>query len=246
LKKLIFYIIIFATVCIASDSLLKYSIKHEIDNQSPYYLSFASIGANLLESRLDCWAKIKTVSTNAEMDQALLKILLHMNLPGDTNNFLHQSNADALLTQYNLNYNNQNYLFSVQTNKIEDESYFLMTAINCQNDKQLQNDEKRLKTLLDCTSYYRYKGSIDIQPDYDGLEKLLQIVLKNLKADNYDIYRDGKVISMTGFSSILERENLAMVEIAGKKSNLQAAIRRNNKANTTEVYLGFPLLLNDY
>ena len=75
MKKCVYYICIFIILCFFGDSAIKYSIAQQIENQSPYCLSFASIGANLLESRLDSWAKIKTVKTFAEMDQELKKIL---------------------------------------------------------------------------------------------------------------------------------------------------------------------------
>jgi len=245
MKKVFFYIIIFVIICFSGDSALKYSIGKEIDSQSPYYLSFASIGANLLESRLDCWAKIRTVTTNEERDQALIKILNHLNLPASQNDFLHQENQETMITQYDLHYNNQNYFFLLQTNKANKESYFLMTAISTREDQQMRNDEMKLKEIMDCKSYYLYKGLINARPDYTGQEELLKVVMKNLNAETNDVYRDNKVISMTGFSSKLEQNKNYEVDIEGNKSNVQAAIR-NNKEGKTEIYLGFPLLLNDY
>lgn len=245
MKKVFFYIIIFVIICFSGDSALKYSIGKEIDSQSPYYLSFASIGANLLESRLDCWAKIRTVTTNEETDQALTKILNHLNLPASQSDFLHQENEETMITQYDLQYNDQNYFFLLQTNKADKESYFLMTAINTREDKQIQEDEMKLKEIMDCKSYYSYKGLINARPDYTGQEELLKVVMKNLDAKANDVYRDSKIISMTGFSSKLDLNKNYEVDIDGTKNNVQAAIR-SNKEGKTEIYLGFPLLLNDY
>ena len=245
MKKVIIYIIIFAIICFSSDCALKYSMGKEIENQSPYYLSFASIGANLLESRLDCWAKIKTISNNDEMNQALLKVLNHLDLPADENKFLHQENNEITMVQYNLCNNNQSYYFVIQTNKTVNVSHLLMTVIDKKSDEKLRQDEKRLKEILDCTVYYQYQGLINARPDYAGQEELLQIMLDNLGADIHDIYHDGKIISITGYSPLMGR-NIIPVTVGGKSCNVQVSIRRNDKENSTEVYLGFPLLLNDY
>jgi len=245
MKKAIMYLIVFVIICYYSESALKYTMGKEVDNQSPYYLSFASIGANLLESRLDCWAKIKTISSEEEMNQSLLMILNHLNLPADENEFLHQENKEILLTQYDLNYNNQNYYFMLQTNKIQKDSHLLMTVINKQNDQLLRQNEKKLSELFKCTAYYQFKGSIDARPDYAGQEELLNVVMQNLQADTKNVYRDGQIISITGFSPRLS-QNIIPVNVAGDECNVQTAIRRNSKENKTEIYLGFPLLLNDY
>ena len=49
---------------------------------SPYYLSFASIGAISLESRLDCWAKIKYRLEEDELEQRLLEIVRALDIDG--------------------------------------------------------------------------------------------------------------------------------------------------------------------
>ncbi|MFA7078650.1 MAG: YwmB family TATA-box binding protein [Syntrophomonas sp.] len=245
MKKTIIYITIFAIICFSSDCALKYSMGKEIENQSPYYLSFASIGANLLESRLDCWAKIKTTSNNEEMNQALLKVLNHLDLPAEQDKFLYQENNQITAVQYDLCNNDQKYYFMIQTNKTVNASHLLMTVIDKKSDKKLRQDEQRLKEILDCTVYYQYQGSINARPDYAGQEELLQIMLKNMDADIHDIYHDGKIISMTGYSPSIGR-NIAPVTVGRKSCNVQTSIRRSDKENKTEVYLGFPLLLNDY
>ncbi len=243
MKRAIFYIFLFVIICYYSELTLNNSIGQELNNRSPYYLSFASIGANLLESRLDCWAKIKTITSAEEMNQTLLTILNHLDLPADKNEFLHQETEELLLTQYNLNYNNRNYYFMLQTNKLQKESYLLMTLVNNQDDQQLLQTEKKLNELFACKSYYRFKGVINAWPDNTGQEELLNIVMQNLDAATINIYRDEQMVSMTGFSSSLR---YIPVDIAGTKCNVQTAIRRNNAENKTEIYLGFPLLLNDY
>lgn len=245
MKKAIVYLTIFVIICFLSDSALQYSLGEEIDNQSPYYLSFASIGANLLESRLDCWAKIKIAPTNKELDQALQKILLYLKLPADEKEFLHQENNDIIISQYELSKDGLSYLIILQTNKADQESHFLMTAISLTGDIKLRNDEKKIKELLDCNSYYSYKGSIDARFDNLGQEELLRVVMKCLKAEVNDVYQQNQLISMTGFSPAL-KSKIPPLKVAGKNCNVQGVIRSNPKENRSEIYLGFPLLLNDY
>jgi len=245
MKKLINYITIFVIICFLSDSALQYSLGEEINNQSPYYLSFASIGANLLESRLDCWAKIKTASTNQELDEALLKILQYLELPANEKEFLHQETNDTMISHYELSNNGQRYQFVIQTNKTDHKSHFLMTAISSTGDLQLRKDEEKLRKVLDCKSYYLYKGSIDTRLDNAGREELLSVAMKCLKAGANDVYRQDSLISMTGFSPTLKTK-ISPVEVAGKNCNVQGAIRNSQNGKSSEIYLGFPLLLNDY
>lgn len=55
-KKFLFYLSLFTMLIIIGDYGIDYTIAKQINNKSPYYLSFVSIGANSLESRMDCWA----------------------------------------------------------------------------------------------------------------------------------------------------------------------------------------------
>ncbi len=102
-----------------------------------------------------------------------------------------------------------------------------------------------MQEILDCTIYYQYRGSIDTRPDYKGQEELLKIMFTNLDADITSLYKDGKIISMTGYSSSIAQK-MPAVKMDNKLSNVQAAIRTDYKQNKTSIYLGFPLLLNDY
>jgi len=246
IKKPFGYLIFFVIICFLSNIAIQNRIGKEFDKRPPYYLSFASVGANLLESRLDCWAKIKTVSNNEEVDRALLKVLNYLDLPAEQNKFLHQESREAITTQYELHHKDQYYLFILQTNKTNNESYLLVTATSPKDDLQLRKDEKKLKALLNCKSYYLYKGSINARPDIQGQQDLLQIVMKCLHAQTNEVFNNQKMVSMTGFSPNLENIDINPVKVAGRNCNVQAAIRTNDKENKSEIYIGFPLLLNDY
>lgn len=243
MKKCIYYISIFIILCIFGDSAIKYSIAQQIEDQSPYYLSFASIGANLLESRLDSWAKIRTVKSFAEMDQELIEILTMLDLPIKQSDFIHQEKDEQKILRYDLVYDEQSYIFTLQTNA--EGTYFLLTSISSQNDQKLRQIEKILARVLHCKSYFQYKGNIAACPDSAGREKIASVILKCLKAQQTDSYEDNNLLSITAFSPELENE-IDTIELAGQRYNLQIAICSNNSNNQSLVYLGFPLLLNDY
>ena len=52
-------------------------------------------------------------------------------------------------------------------------------------------------------------------------------------------------MNIAAFSQNMEKQ-VETVDLAGKHYNLQIAFRSDNIKNCSFVYLGFPLLLNDY
>lgn len=242
MRRILSYLCLFIILCFMADAGIKYSIARQIDDQSPYCLSFASIGANLLESRLDCWAKIKTVKTYADMDQQLSEILALLDLPINEQDFQHQKQNGTQILRYKLNHNNHNYLFIIQTDSAD--SYCLITAIS-KDDQQLREDEQKLKQALNCKSYYHYQGVIRANLDKSDQEKLILVMIKSLQAQKVDEYENGNIISVTGYSRKLEPVAEA-VQVGDKTYNFQLAFCRNRETNQTDIYLGIPLLLNDY
>lgn len=242
LKKGIIYLVLFAIFCLFGNSYLEYCVAQQSKNQSPYYLSFASIGANLLESRLDCWAKINTGKSTEELDQILLQLLNHLKLPADPNEFLREENNDTITVEYILNLSELNFDFLLQTNKAGDNSNLLVTVIDKGDDRQIQHYEEQMKKLYKCTTYYHYQGVINARPDTEGQQELLKIMLANLHATPNNMYNQGPMSSVTGYSPWLKQDS---VTVSGQPCNLQAAIRAGNDGKTS-VYLGTPLLLNDY
>ena len=100
LKKLFIYLILFGALIIICDYGINYTVAKQIDNKSPYYLSFASIGANSLESRLDCWATIRTSSSNADLEKYLFDIVSNLSLPFGKNNLLVFTSGDTVSINY--------------------------------------------------------------------------------------------------------------------------------------------------
>lgn len=243
MKQIFYYIGFFILFCFLGNTAVQYSIARQIDERSPYCLSFASIGANFLESRLDCWAKIRLAKTFSEMDQELINILTTLSLPVQKQNFQHQEHDGKKILRYEMVCNQQYYLFTLQNES--DATYFLMTSVSKQDDKRMRQTEKLLRKTMDCKSYWRYKGVIPTRLDAEGRRKYAGILLKCLKAKEIDNYEDANLDSVAAYSTQLAGEYEA-VEVAGKQYNLQTALHSDTADNQTYVYLGFPLLLNDY
>lgn len=241
LRKTIAYLVIFAIIYFCSDSYLKYCIAEQSKNQTPYRLAFASIGANLLESRIDCWATINTDGSLEELDQILLQLLNHLDLPAQSNRFLHREEHDIITVEYNLILPDMKYSFLLQTDKRGNNSDILVTAVD-REDERLCLLEGKLQQVHDFTVYYQYKGIMEARPDATGREELLEILFTNLDAISSSSYKDGAMLSMAGHSKSVHTKPII---VSGKPINIQAAIRINNE-NKTEVKIGTPLLLNDY
>lgn len=243
MKKMLIYIIVFILLCYLAEAGINDSMAKQIDNQSPYCLSFASIGANLLESRLDCWAKINSADTFEEMDQELIKILDILDIPVDHQAFNHLSDEGKLTLRYQAAKAQSNYMITLQTEK--QATYFVLTAVSPNDDLTLRADEKKLKNKYKCRSYFQYKGIIEACPDKNGRKSILQVICKCLKAQESVCYEEGDLISMAAFSPVLKGK-YDQVLLAGKAYNIQIAISNDSNKNQSYVYLGIPLLLNDY
>lgn len=237
------YIAVFIIFCYLANTGIKNSIARQIDNRSPYYLSFASIGANLLESRLDCWAKIKTVKNFNELDQELVKILVLLKLPVEESSIQHRQDQDKLIASYQGAKGNTKYHIQLQSDKHT--TYFLLTAISQQDDILLRADEKLLKQHYQSKSYFQYQGIVQACPDQSGQQKMLYVMGKCLHVRQSDIYKADDLVSIAAFSPQLARDYEG-VELAGKTYNLQMAIHSDSSKNQSYVYLGIPLLMNEY
>lgn len=246
MKKAIMYIIIFCFLCFISEQGINYSLGNQIKNQSPFYLSFSSIGANLLESRMDSWAKINLTYTSKELDENLIHILEHLQLPIDRYKFVHKHHDYANELQYNCQKNDISYSFSLQSDKGLKETYYLITVTTGEKkDRELKNIQITLQKLMNFRCYYLYTGEINNIYDITSQKRLLSSVMKELNARKIEEYHDDQVISMTGFSRAL---GLGIQPVKGmeKRYNLQVAIRSNNQLSTTTVYIGTPLILGNY
>ena len=178
------------------------------------------------------------------MDEELIEILTYLDLPTDKNKFLHHQEKNSLQVKYQISGNGQENLFTIQTSPADNETHFLLTSISSQDDLKIKQNSEKLKRKLSAKSYFTYKGAIPLRTESNANEQLLQVIMKCLNAEVKDVYKFEGTTSMAGYSPLIKKQVIE-VTAGTSKYNVQAAIKGEDK-NKTFVYLGFPLLLNNY
>jgi len=247
LKKFLLYIIIFAALCSLGNYSIDYTLGKHIENRSPYYISLASVGAVFFESRMDSWSKIERPYSPEELEAVMASILQELNLKVSSDKFIHEKTGNQNILRCNVDNGSRRYQFILESDQNFKETYIILTCISGSKSYDLYEVEEKLTQLLDFdwNFYYLYTGIIGDIIDYKSQEKVLDVVLKNLKARKLETYKDGKITSVTAYSSILE-EKVSSVKVKGKKCNIQAAVRADFTEEKTYVYIGSPLILGDY
>lgn len=245
MRKVILYILIFACFCGLIELSVNYSLGKQIENQSPYCLSFSSIGANLLESRIDSWAKIKTASSSKQLDQHLINILEHLQLPIDSHKFKHTDNNAINSLEYECQKADETFQFILQSDENQKETYILISITAKPDSTNLSLYEKKLKNILNCKCYYLCTGYIDYNLGQESQLELLKLVLKQMDAKLIDTYQEKNTTSITAFSKVLA-DNVKPVNSGLNRVNMQAAMRCNTIEHRTYIYIGSPIILGEY
>jgi hypothetical protein len=243
MKKVMLYLISFAFFCALIELSVNYSLGQQIEKQSPYSLSFSSVGANLLESRLDSWAKIKTASSASELDHYLVDILEKLQLPVRNHDFKHTTNKNIKSLEYKCQKSSETFQFILQSDQEQNKTDIFISIISQQPSDRLMVYERQLKQILDCTCYYLYSGYIDYNLEPASQKELLSLVLKKMEAQPIDIYQEKNVTSITAFSPILKTRP---VNAGLSQVNLQTAMRCNRLEHRTYIYIGSPIILGEY
>jgi len=246
LKKSLIYILTFILLCSTSNYSIDYVLGKQIEKQSPYYLSFASIGAIYLESRLDCWAKIRTSSSQQELQDYLCHILQSLDLALDQKCLSLNRTEYATILNYRQARPKQALFVTIKSDNRLNESYFLLSIVS-QDKKCIMSDyEPRLNRNigLKWQYYYLYQGEIPYLIAEKSKPELISVVLKNMQARKVEGYEYNGMASLTAYSPALEK-TVPALSINGKKYNLQVAISNNNDKAKTDIYIGSPLILGD-
>lgn len=246
MKKIILYVLTFIVVCSVTSYGIDYTVGQSLQNQSPYYLSFASIGANSLESHLDTWAKIKTSSTEEELESYLFNILRSLNLPADQNNFKSLINENKIILDYELSVEKSSFKIILESDEKLKETYFIISIID-EDINNLKGYSNKLNNIigLKWKTYYKHYGVLELVVDGKSSQKLIEVMMKNLQAENVNIYSDGKTCSATGYSKLLERV-VPPTKINNENVNVQIAVQIDESKKQTNIIIGSPLILGNY
>lgn len=244
MKRALFSIVFFILLCFLGNHTIDYTMGRHIENRSPYSLAFASIGAISLESRLDCWAKLKANSTENELHKYMQKLTSILGIEYQLENVLIHSSPDIREIEYSITQEDIEYYLAVQTTA--GETHFIVSA-ETNKESSLSQIRKKLDSLgiLEWHDYYLYKGEIENTFDESGITRLADIVMKNLQAQTLDTYHEGMSFSSTGYSKELEGK-VKTIWVDGKRYNLQLAFYSSPSQEKTYVYIGFPLIVGNY
>ena len=247
LKKIIYYLLIFIILITIGDYGINYSIARSIDNKSPYYLSFASIGANSLESRMECWATIRKPSSAEELKKRLIQILNCLDLPADENKFVLFTDNNSILLNYLLAEADLQGYFCLETDLKKEETYLVISLVDSGNRRELSNNEKNLKLIpgVKWQFNYLYTADLDYMVTLDSHRALLEVISKILEVKVMNVYQQENMTSMAGYSPVIMHKGQQSA-INHEIYNFQAAIRNSSTDKKTYIYIGSPLILDDY
>ena len=247
LKKIIYYLLIFIILITIGDYGINYSIARSIDNKSPYYLSFASIGANSLESRMDCWATIRRPSSTEELKKILIQILNSLDLPADENKFVLFTDNNSILLNYLMADADFQGYFCLETDLKKQETYLVISLVDSGNRRELSNNEKNLKLIpgVKWQFNYLYTADLDYMVTLDSHRALLEVISKILGVKVMNVYQQENMTSMAGYSPVIMHKGQQSA-MSDEIYNFQIAIRNSSADKKTYIYIGSPLILDDY
>ncbi|WP_054693598.1 YwmB family TATA-box binding protein [Syntrophomonas palmitatica] len=241
MKKVIYYILFFIFICLIGNVY----IQRQLELQSPYSLSFASIGAISLESRLDCWAKLNTESTVTELRQEMKKILSCLQLPINTGSIQTKKEGIINTVQYNIAHKKAHYYICLKSDPVLKETHYVITVKSTAREFQARNIEEKLNGHpgLKWQYYFLRSGRLKEKIGTDSYLTVLSAILKKFKASDVKQYSQGQMMVVTAYSPVIGTDAL---DIGGSKCNLQAAVRTDEIEHKTYIYIGSPLIIADY
>lgn len=247
MKRAFFSIILFILLCFLGNHTVDYTMGRQIENRSPYHLAFASIGAFSLESRVDCWAKLRTSSTESEMKKYMQTLASNLNLEYQPDKVLIHSSEQSLEMEYSTILNGINYYLALQSNTDHEETHFIVCAETIEQGKSIPPVRERLENIviLEWHDYYLFKGELKNTFDEAGTSRLAGVVMKNLDAETIENYHEGMTYSSTGYSKSLAKD-IRHIWSEGQRYNVQVAFYSSPSQNKTYVYIGFPLIVGNY
>ncbi|MDR1615742.1 MAG: YwmB family TATA-box binding protein [Syntrophomonadaceae bacterium] len=231
------YLLAFVLLATIGINVADYAMGLEDYNKTPYQQAFSSIGANSLEFRLDCWAKIKKDPEHKyqkqidEISQALgTRLERTKREETDNKSFKYQGWLDG--ARYNIVFRETN----------GDITYIIVTlvfACDRQNIITCETNLNKIKTI-GWNFCQLYHGGIDLLVAPEALEILLDIMAKNMGAEIVERHLGDNYVSAT-LKNQKYRSN-----IFKNTCNWQIAVRRDQSGQKTLIWIGSPFIVSDY
>lgn len=247
MKRSLISIFIFIFLCLFSNHTIDYSMGKHIEERTPYSLSFASIGAISLESRLDCWAKLRSSSNRKELEKYLATITTCLHLEYRPQDIRAQTSENSLELLYDISQDRIAYHIALQSDLEANETHFILSAESTDEKIRLEQVKTHLDSILglEWHEYYLYTGEINGILDQKAVQELTSVVMRNLQATVVESYHEGYSFSFTGCSKSMQHI-IKPVSGDGQSYNVQLAFHNIPSQNKTYVYIGFPLIVGNY
>lgn len=236
MKRIIVYLMVFALLCFLSNHFINTCLARESQSHSPYYLAFASTGANLLELRFDSWAKIRINSTLEDldfedMDAVIQEHLSLIKLSIDPAQIRHHSEENHLQASYQLHADHAVYKMAVQGSANSTAIvWFSLSSTN--KDKNWLNKVNKSYQEKNYSWMQSYKGEISLPTSSDSRRHLADAIVNYLQVLD-PIYQESED------SLLLEGKCLAQ---DGKIHEIRLEISCHRAAQATTLIL---TVLND-
>jgi len=244
MKKIMMYVIIFALCVAICEQRIDYTNGNVKEVHSPITLSFASIGAISCESRLNSWAKIDSAADLQELERITKTVLESLDLAGAE--VKSRESAGIVIRECEVNKPKSYLKVAIQADYQNDTTGIIFTY----NTKDTEYDPgswvPRLENITgwDWHHYYLYQAYLPETAEKQNQEELLHSVMKSLDAKVKEAYIDERVISLSGYSQVLN--DMVIPEWVGNRQiNVQTVIR-NQTDGKTVIMVGSPFILEDY
>jgi len=204
-------------------------------------LAFSKIGATLLESRLDAWATIKDSSSPAELKRLLIEVGEALDVELDTESLSISANNGLTLLGTSVTKGDTRYILTAQSS--QGSTLVLVSVVRRGGEHgQFCKYQEGIKKVLPAKTAVQCTAFIPDDVGAAGRRRLMDQMFEVLQADTIETYTNINASSATGYTPLIS----GSLGYGNKRYNLQAAVRYDDVANMTYIYLGSPLLLSDY
>lgn len=179
MKRILVYLMVFALLCFLSIHFINTCLARQSESHSPYYLAFASTGANLLELRFDSWAKIKINTSFEDMDTVIQEHLSWLKLSIDPAAIKHSSEGQNLQAWYQLHADDTVYQIAVHSSA-NDTAIVWFSLKSTRNDKNWLYEVNKRYQEKNYSWMQNYKGEIPLPTSCDSRRHMADAIVQYL------------------------------------------------------------------
>jgi hypothetical protein len=237
MPKVFTYLLAFVLLTTIGMNVANYTIELKDYNKTPYQQAFSSIGANSLEFRLDCWAKIKKDPDHEYQKQInAISQALGIRLESDK---WEKSEVQSLKYKSQINDAQCSIIFR-ETD--EDITYIIMALIFASDQQNIMSYQMNLNKIKNIKWNFcqLYHGYMDLLVTQEALEILLEVMSKNMSAEIAEKYLGDNYVSAT------LKHKKGQINILKNTYDWQIALRRDQDSQKTLIWIGSPYIISDY